>query len=103
MRTIYHFNLPAMKDKPKFTLRRTPEPYRYEIAYEDGISDHARHTLAARLTALIEDELADELIELGFDPDTIVFEVRAMVRPEGISEKEMDKAMKIIGNLRYNH
>jgi hypothetical protein len=92
-----------MKDKPKFTFRRTAEPYRYHIEHEEGISDHVRHTLAARLTALIEDELADELMELGFDPDTIVFEVRAMVRPEGLSEDELDKAMKIIGNLRYNH
>jgi hypothetical protein len=90
-----------MKDKPKFTFRRTAEPYRYHIEHEEGISDHARRTLAARLEALIEDELADELIELGFDPETIVFEVRAMVRPEGISEKEMDKTIKIIGNLRY--
>jgi len=67
--------------QPKFTFRRTAEPYRYEIEYQEGISDHARYTLAARLTALIENELANELAELGFDPDTIVFEVRAMVRP----------------------
>jgi hypothetical protein len=70
-----------MKKKPKFTLRRTAEPYRYHIEYEEGITDHARHTLAARLTVLIEKELADELAELGFDPDTIVFEVKAMVKP----------------------
>jgi hypothetical protein len=67
--------------QPKFTFRRVPEPYRYHIEHEEGISDHARNALAKRLMRLIESELADELTELGFDPDTIVFEVQAMVKP----------------------
>jgi hypothetical protein len=76
-----------MKDKPKFTFRCIPQTYRflngnekYQISAE-GISEFARRVMVLRLTRLIEEELADELTELGFDPDTIVFEVQAMVRP----------------------
>jgi hypothetical protein len=74
-----------MKDKPKFTLRRVEqidaESARYEVTCADSISAYARETLSERLAAFIESELADELIELGFDPETIVFEVQAMVKP----------------------